>query len=137
MRQSLCAYNQTRQSFLGLSVSRADTLWSRLRGLLGRTRLASDEGVWIVPSHGIHTIGLLFAIDIVYLDADFRVVHLIEHCAPFRVAPVKIKANTVLQLPVRSIYASRTQLGDKLVICAPESLNHELCGDRQFVATDK
>ncbi|MFN7934495.1 MAG: DUF192 domain-containing protein [Bryobacteraceae bacterium] len=120
MPEALCAYNLTAQSFLGMNVSRADTMWSRLRGLLGRRRLQADEGLWMVPSQGIHTIGLLFAIDLVYLDADLRVIHAIEHLSPFRIAPVKTGAQTVLELPVRTIYASRTKVGDKLVICLPE-----------------
>lgn len=123
MPEALCAYNLTAQSFLGMNVSRADTMWSRLRGLLGRRRLQADEGLWMVPSQGIHTIGLLFAIDLVYLDADLRVIHLIEHLGPFRVAPVKTGAQTVLELPVRTIYASRTKVGDKLLICVPERMD--------------
>ncbi len=122
MADTFCAFNMTRQSFLGLRVHRADTLFGRLRGLLGRTRLAADEGLWVVPSRGVHTIGLLFPMDVVYLDAACVVVHLIEHLAPFRVAPVKIKAQTVLELPIRSVYSSRTQVGDKLLICSADSL---------------
>jgi len=112
----------TRQSFLGLRIHKADTLLSRLRGLLGRTRLAADEGLWVVPSRGVHTIGLLFPTDVVYLDEACVVVHVIEHLSPFRVAPVKIKAQTVLELPIRSVYSSRTQVGDRLLICSADSL---------------
>jgi len=116
----------TRRSFLGLRVSKADTLFTRLRGLLGRTELASDEGLWMVPSRGIHTVGLLFPTDVVYLDADSVVVHLIEHLSPFRVSPVKMKAQTVLELPIRTVYSSRTQVGDRVVVCTPEDLQQRL-----------
>ena len=126
MPEPLCAYNLTRQSFLGISVSRADTMLSRLRGLLGRRRLHQDEGLWMVPSCGIHTIGLLFSIDLVYLDSELRVIHLIEHLSPFRIAPVKTDAQTVLQLPLRSIYASRTKVGDKLIICTPDRMESSI-----------
>jgi uncharacterized membrane protein (UPF0127 family) len=123
---TLCAFNLTRQSFLGLNIRRADTLTARLRGLLGFKRLEADEGVWIVPSRGVHTIGLLFTIDLVYLDADLKVLHMVEHLRPFGIAPMKIKAQTVLELPARAIYSSRTQVGDKLLICPPEGLG--ACG---------
>jgi len=99
---------------------------ARLRGLLGFKRLGADEGVWIVPSRGVHTIGLLFTIDLVYLDADLKVLHLVEHFRPFGIAPVKIKAQTVLELPARAIGSSRTQVGDRLLICSPEGLG--TCG---------
>ena len=122
MPETMCAYNMTRQAFLGMNISCANTMLTRLRGLLGRRRLHQDEGLWMVPSQGVHTFGLLFSIDILYLDADMRVIHMIEHLSPFRIAPVKTGAHTVLQLPVRAIYASRTRVGDKLLICSPERM---------------
>jgi uncharacterized membrane protein (UPF0127 family) len=119
--ETLCALNVTRQSFVALSVRRADTMLARLRGLLGKRRLDSD-GLWVVPSRGIHTIGLLFSIDVVYLDAEKKVIHLVERLGPFRIAPVKMNAHTLLLLPVQSIYTSRTKVGDKILICSPEAL---------------
>ena len=89
MAQTLYVFNLTRQSFLSLGVSPADTHMARLRGLLGRMRLRSDEGLWVVPCQGIHTIGLLFPIDVIYLDENRRVIHLIEHLGPFRIAPIR------------------------------------------------
>src|SRR6266852_63065 len=122
LTETLCAFNITRKSFLGLQVCRADTPFARLRGLLGRKRLSSNEGLWMVPSQGVHTIGLMFPTDIVYLDADLTVIHMIEHVPPFRITPIKMKAQTVLELGIRSIHSSRTQIGDKLLICSPETL---------------
>ena len=61
-----------RPPFVGVSV--ADTHFARLRGLLGRRRLRSDEGLWVVPCQGVHTIGVLFPIDVVYLDEALRVI---------------------------------------------------------------
>jgi uncharacterized membrane protein (UPF0127 family) len=114
----MCVFNQTRQSFLSLGVTVADTHAGRLRGLLGRRRLRPNEGLWMVPSRGIHTIGLLFAIDVIYLDEEKRVLHLIENLGPFRLSPVKMNCASVLELPVRTIFESETQPGDQLVICS-------------------
>jgi uncharacterized membrane protein (UPF0127 family) len=115
-------YNERRQSFLHLGVSLADTSFRRLRGLLGRWSLRSDEGLWVMPSRGIHTVGLFFPIDVVYLDGSYRVVHLIEHLKPFRLAPIRIHCESVLELPTRSIYSSNTQIGDQLLISTPEQM---------------
>jgi len=115
-------FNLTRQSFLSLGVRVADTSWSRLRGLAGRLKLRSDEGIWVVPSHGIHTFGLLFPIDVIYLDAEMRVIELVEHLAPFRCAPLRLRCVSVLELPPQSIFGSGTQVGDQLAICSPEEL---------------
>lgn len=114
--------NLTQQSFLSLNLKRADSSLKRLRGLLGRMRLRSDEGLWLVPSQGIHTIGLLFPIDVIYLDARFRVIHLVEHLGPLRIGPLRLDSSSVLELPTRTIYSSNTQLGDCLLICSPEEM---------------
>jgi uncharacterized protein len=117
-----CAFNVTRQSFINLGVTVAGTPLARLRGLLGKVRMRSDEAVWVVPSHGIHTIGLRFAIDVIYLDAQMRVVYEIENVGPLRIPPVKWNCASVLQLPARSIFDSGTQVGDQLVIGSAEDL---------------
>ena len=122
VEKKLYVFNLTRQSFVSLGVSPAHTHMSRLRGLLGRMRLRSDEGLWIVPCQGIHTIGLLFPIDVIYLDGNQQVIHVIEHLGPFRVSSIRIRSNSVLQLPTRTIYSSNTQIGDQLMICTPEEM---------------
>src|SRR5580693_5648302 len=122
MRQTLCVYNRNREAFLGLSVAPADTLTTRLKGLLGRVRLKPDDGIWLTPSRGIHTIGMLFAIDLIYLDAANRVIHLVEHLGPLRISPIRIKCASILELRPRAIYASNTQVGDTLIICTPEEM---------------
>jgi len=122
--QTFYIFNLTTQSFLSLGVKPADTHMARLRGLLGRMRLRSDEGLWLVPCQGIHTIGLLFPIDVIYLDDSLKVIHLIEHLGPFRIAGIRRHASSVLELPTRTIYSSNTQAGDQLLICSPEEMEH-------------
>jgi len=117
-------FNETRQCFLSLNVSVADTHFSRLRGLLGRMKMSRDDGLWVMPSRSIDTIGIRFPIDVVYLDARNRVIHLIEHFRPFRIAPIRMHAKSVLELPTRTIYASGTRIGDSLLICAPEEMDN-------------
>jgi len=118
-----CALNVTRQSFVNLGVTIANTPFARLRGLLGKARMRSDEAMWVVPSHGVHTIGLRFAIDVLYLDADKRVVHAIENLGPLRIPRIVWRCASVLELPARSIYDSGTQVGDQLLIGSPADLN--------------
>lgn len=122
MKQRLCVFNRNRESFLGLRVAPADTLAMRLRGLLGRIRLNPDDGIWLAPSRGIHTIGMLFAIDLIYLDASNRVIHLVEQIGPFRISPIRIKCASILELKARAIYSSNTQVGDELLICTAEEI---------------
>jgi len=117
-----CAFNITKQSFVNLGVRVASTPFSRLRGLIGQMRMRSDEAVWVVPSHGVHTIGLRFPIDVLYLDRSKTVVHAIENLSPQRIPALKWKCASVLQLPARSIFDSGTQVGDQLLIGTAQDL---------------
>ncbi len=125
-RADYCVFNETRESFLSLRVTAADTHWARLRGLVGRLRLKADEGIWVIPSRGIHTLGVLFPIDLVYLDAQQRVVHVLESFGSFRIGPLRLNCSSVLELPTRTLYSSQTRIGDQLRICPPEEMEQFL-----------
>ena len=123
MKRTLCVFNRNSRILSWRFASLPPIRWlMRLRGLLGKLRLKPDDGIWLVPSRGIHTIGMLFAIDLVYLDAANRVIHLVEHLGPFRISPIRIKCASILELRSRAIYSSNTQIGDELLICAPEEI---------------
>jgi uncharacterized membrane protein (UPF0127 family) len=107
-------YNKTRETFVATEVRVADGYFSRLVGLLGKARhwARTGRGLWIVPSHGVHTIGMLFTIDVVFLDRAKRVVHLEEHVRPFRVSKISLKAHSVLEVPPHTIFRTGTRVGD-------------------------
>ncbi len=109
-------YNKTKETFLAFRVKVADSILGRLIGLLGRRSLQPDSGVWIVPANAIHTIGMLFSFDLVLIDKDFKVVGLRELVRPFRVTWPERHAESVLELPAHTIFRSRTQIGDQLLI---------------------
>jgi uncharacterized protein len=130
MKDTFCVFNRTRESFLSLGVTLADTHIARLKGLLGKVSLKSDEGLWTVPSRGIHTLFLLFPIDLVYLDDRNRVIHLVENLATFRISPIRRDSASVLQLRTRTIFSSNTRVGDELVICSPDEIE-KYCTQQQ------
>jgi uncharacterized membrane protein (UPF0127 family) len=137
IRRKYCVYNQTRECFLSFGVRAADTTFARLRGLIGKLRLASDEGLWVFPSCGIHTFGVLFPLDLVYIDENFRVIHAIEHFPAFRISPIRTQAFSVLQLPTHTIYSSQTHAGDQLLICAVDEIENQFnfeakAGEQRF-----
>jgi uncharacterized membrane protein (UPF0127 family) len=125
-RRTYCVYNQTRETVLSLAVTAADTTFTRLRGLIGRLRLRADEGIWLVPSRGVHTLGVMVPLDLIYLDEDLQVIHLEEYFPTFRIAPLRAQAESVLELPTHTIYSSETQVGDQLVICVADEMEHWL-----------
>jgi uncharacterized protein len=115
-QRQVFVYNKTRETFLAFRVAVADSIVGRLVGLLGKKSLPPDSGVWIVPSNAVHTIGMLFSFDLVLIDKDFRVVGLRELVRPFTVTWPNHRAESVLELPAHSIFRSRTQIGDQLLI---------------------
>ena len=111
-------YNKTRETFVATEATIADSYVLRLVGLLGKTKrwARQGSGLWIVPSRGVHTIGMMFPIDLVFLSKDKEVVHIEEHVRPFRVSKISLKASSVLELPSHTIYRSGTQVGDQMEI---------------------
>jgi uncharacterized membrane protein (UPF0127 family) len=112
------AFNQTRQAYLATALAVADTHWTRLRGLLGLSSsdFRNGSGLWIVPCHGVHTLGMGFPIDVVYLDRAMTVIHIEGDLQPWRFAPIRTQATSVLELPCRMAADTRTALGDKIEI---------------------
>ena len=109
-------YNQTKETFLAFQVRVADSIWGRIVGLLGRRSLQPSCGVWLVPANSIHTIGMLFSFDVVLIDKNFRVVGLREMVRPFSITRPNFHAESAIELPLHTIYKSRTEIGDQLVI---------------------
>ena len=118
---SVLVYNKTKQTFLARRLKVADSVLSRLVGLLGRRRLEPDSGLWIFPSRGIHTLGMLFAIDVVFLDRDMKVVALRERVRPFSMTGLYLNAESVLELPSQTISKSGTEVGDELKISTADA----------------
>jgi uncharacterized membrane protein (UPF0127 family) len=121
-----CAYNQTRECFLGLEITVADLAYAGIVELMSTLSLKSGEGLWMVPFRGVPTAGLSAPLDLVYLDEDCRVIDLVESFPTFRVSSSSPKAASVLALPVHSIYSSQTQTGDQLVLCIAEEMERRL-----------
>jgi uncharacterized protein len=111
-------YNKTRETFIATQAEVADSYFTRLVGLLGKRKQWAQlgRGLWIVPSRGVHTIGMLFPIDLIFLSKQKEVVHVEEHVRPFRISKVSLRAESVLELPPHTIYRSNTQVGDQLEI---------------------
>ena len=89
---------------------RAVTPWERMRGLLGRAGLAPGEGLLIERCSSIHTCFMRFAIDVVYLDADWRVVKKVRRLAPWRFSGCRRAAHT-LELAAGALEAGPLPLG--------------------------
>lgn len=114
MPSRLKAQNLTRDTCLAARARVADNALSRLVGLLRDTSLAPGDGLWIVPCNSIHSFGMRFVFDAVFLSRDLRVVHLMPEMKAWRVSPIIVSAHSVLELPAGVIRDTGTSLGDIL-----------------------
>jgi len=112
------AFNRTRSAYLATQLAVAKTHWLRFRGLMWRdtASFGAGQGLWIVPSQGVHTFAMRFPIDVVYLDGERVVVHVEKSLKPWRVAPLRWRAVSVLELPENTLSVTNTAVGDKIEI---------------------
>jgi len=105
--------NLTRQVEIANRIEIADRGQRRRKGLLGRSGLAAGEGLWIVPCEAVHTFGMQFPIDLVYLDRKARVIKTRSHVRPGRLSAC-LTAHSVVELPSGTVQGTLTRAGDKL-----------------------
>ncbi len=95
------------------TVMHARRFFNRLRGLLGTKPLAQDGGLLITPCSQVHTLGMRWPLDVVFLDADGVVLKCVRRLAPGRVAAARGAKHT-LELAPDSILRLGLQSGDRL-----------------------
>ncbi len=71
-------------STTNITVMLAHNWLSRLKGLLGTLSLEENNSLWLKPCSSIHTIGMLYSIDVLFLDHQNKVKKMAEQVKPFR-----------------------------------------------------
>lgn len=110
----LIARNLDTGTLVATTVAVADTRATRAVGLLNRTGFELGEGLWIVPSRGIHTCWMRFAIDMVALDHRCIVIAHVVNLRPWRIRLPRRGTAGVLELPVGALTRSGTALGHRI-----------------------
>lgn len=107
--------NLSRSSELGYAIEVASRGPQRRRGLLGRNGLTEGGGLWIVPCEAVHTFGMRFPIDLVYLDRHMRVKKVCSNVGAWRMSGC-LTAHSVVELPVGTLLRTGTRIGDTLEV---------------------
>ncbi len=107
--------NRTRGLALASNIEPAFDSESRRRGLLGRTGLAIDTVLAIAPSNAVHSFGMRFPIDLLFIRRDGLVVKRVTHLKPRRIAAA-LHAFAVLEFAADHPGVAETQVGDVLAI---------------------
>lgn len=115
---ALIARNLDTGTVVADNVAVADTRATRAVGLLTRSGLEPGEALWIVPSRGVHTCGMRFAIDVAALDDQGVVVDVVTALKPWRVRLPRRGTAGVLELPAGALEASGTVVGHRIQLAA-------------------
>jgi uncharacterized membrane protein (UPF0127 family) len=99
---------------VGECIDVADTSAKRRTGLLRHDSLAEGHGLWIVPCEGIHTWGMRFAIDVVFLSRYRKILKIRKDLQQRRLS-FCLRAHSVLELPAGTLDRTGTEAGDQLV----------------------
>jgi uncharacterized membrane protein (UPF0127 family) len=105
--------NVTRKIVMAERVGMAASTETRRQGLLASPGLEDSSGLWIAPCEAVHTFGMAFSIDVVFLDRDFRVCKLKQKVGPGRIA-LSWRAASALELAAGRIQSTGTSEGDQL-----------------------
>lgn len=112
----LTVTNGDRGTVLAERVTSANTFFGRFRGLMGRAELPTGHGLLLDGDNSIHTFFMRFPIDVVFLDRQRRVVHLMHRVAPWRISKIIWRARAVLELPPGTLASTDTRVGDLLKV---------------------
>lgn len=96
-----------------LEIKVADTFWLRLKGLLVTRQLPVTQGLLLKQCNSIHMFGMLYALDIVYLDKQGFILKLVENLKPFQISCCW-KAQDTLEVKSGMIKQAGWKIGEKL-----------------------
>lgn len=97
------------------SVEIATTRKQRRRGLLGRDGLCAGSAFVLAPCRAVHTIGMRFPIDVIFVDNEGHVVKLVEHMEGWRIAMAG-DASITIELWAGALKAVDVRVGDRLCL---------------------
>ena len=109
---ALRVFNQSKGTCLGTQIEVADSPRRRMVGLLGTTSLEPQCGLLIYPTQAVHTFGMKYPIDIIFLNSKKKVIAARKAVRPNRLTRIYWTAECVIELPENTIAMTKTQPGD-------------------------
>lgn len=99
----------------------AQTFWKRLIGLMGRPTLMDGQGLYIPGCKSIHTFGMKFTIDVLFLDKKMKIVKMVSCLNPNRVTFAPLLTRDTLELAGGVLKKHDLNLGDDIALIKRKS----------------
>ena len=96
-----------------IAVEVTDTPFERMRGLLGRSDLEADRALWLEPCNAVHSFGMRFSLDVVFIDKRGCVLSVHRNVGRARML-VCWRARSTLEMRAHAAHAWRIEVGDSL-----------------------
>lgn len=104
--------NRTRGTVLAERAAIAETPHARRRGLLGTDSLGDGAGILILPCRQVHTFGMRYPIDVIFIDDSWKVKRIACRMKPRRLSPIVPASRAVLEIPAAKAEETGTRVGD-------------------------
>ena len=108
--------NETTGEVIAANVKYADTWWERLAGFIPRRVIAPDDGLWFRDCWAIHTLGMRARIDVIFLDAQSRVVRTDRRVPLHHPGIACVGARSVVELGAGALDGRDVLAGDRLTL---------------------
>ena len=107
--------NERTRTPVATLVEIAATRTTRRRGLLGRDHLEEASAMLLAPCAAVHTAGMRFAIDVVFVDRQGYAVKVVRNLRPWRIA-LAAGGRAVIEMAAGSLQWGQVVLGDRLYL---------------------
>ena len=108
-------FNERTNQAVATQVEIAATRRSRNRGLLGRDHLDEAAAMLLAPCTSVHTVGMRFPIDVVFVDRQGYAVKVVRNLRPWRIA-LSIGGSAVIEMAAGSLRWGQVVPGDRLYL---------------------
>ncbi len=112
----ICRVEHNRHRLRRVQVKVCQTRLERGRGLLLRPRLDQETALMLPHCRAVHTIGMHYRIDVLFCDAEGRIVSIHEGVRPCRIAR-DARASHVWELDAGTARRWGWAVGDRILPC--------------------
>jgi uncharacterized protein len=130
MGEKYCIYKNSELIFI--HAIKANSYFERMKGLLGKKSISNEYAMIFTDSPSIHTFFMMFPIDIIFLDKDFKIICIYENLKRNKIIACW-KARYTVEMRENSVRNHNLKIGDKLTL---KFINDDYSDDKGQTAVE-